>query len=526
MPSTSNRAVQLSSRHGDPLRKKHGKQSSRALGLLAWSGASRVVLLLTSIGSVMILARLLTPEDYGLYAAAMIFINIGTSPFADGGFPSAIIQRPILTTPHVRNAFTGTLILNVVAAIAIWAVSGPAADFFSMPSLKAILQVMIVIVLLNAITATSTALIRRRKRFRTLAFIEVSSSIIFSTAVAIALALAGFGVWSLVISQLTLAISMAVLTFTAGRFNLLPLISTHMRELFRIGAGFSAGSMFNRIANFADNVIVGRALGADALGIYTRAFRLLTIPVTVIGTSSNQVLFPVMAGLNKEVVAGNDKGRMRRGHLRAISLIMLAGAPLSALIIHGADGFILLMLGDQWTAAIVPTQILFACLSFRIGMKVVGIVPMAMARVFPLVIRQAAFATMVVVGAMVGLRWGLEGVSVAVSLAFLITYLLTADLANRLIDVSWPMFARAHANGLLLAVCLYGVLFAGGRLVWLEVPILWQFPIEAVVAGLITVCLCSVAPKLFLGSDGIWLVNEVRRRAPARLRGLIPVIRA
>ena len=495
------------------------------IGLLAWSSASRVVLLFTSIGSVMVLARLLTPEDYGLYAAAMIFINIGTSSFADGGFPSAIIQRPILTTPHVRNAFTGTLMLNIVAAGAIWAGAGLVADFFNMPPLETILQVASVIVVLNSVSAISTALIRRRKRFRALALIEVSASVLGSTAVAITLALAGFGVWALVVSQVTFAMSKAILTYRVAWFNPLPMISSHMRDLFRIGAGYSFGALFNVIANFADNIIVGRLLGADALGIYSRAYRLLSIPVTLIGTSSNQVLFPIMAGLNKNFVATDDIRRMRRGHLRAVGLVMLVAGPLSALIIHSADSFILLMLGDQWGAAVVPTQILFACLSLRIGMKIVGIVPMAMGRVFPLVTRQIVFATLVVAGALIGSRWGLEGVSAAVSFAFFVTYLLTASFANRLIDVSWSMFARAHANGLLLAMSVYGVLFAGGRLAWVDVPALWQFPIEAAVAGLVVLILCLVAPKWFLGSDGLWLVDEVRRRAPAKLRGLIPVFR-
>ena len=171
-----------------------GKTSSQTIQWMAWAGAGRIVLMIVGIGSVAILARLLTQEDYGVFAAAMIFIGIVKSGLVQGGFPTAIIQRQELTPLHVRNAFTGMVAIHLVAATLIWTGSGVIAEFFDMPQLKTILKALCMTVLLNPILAISIALLKRRKRFRMLATTDVLSSVFANTAVAIALAWAGYGV--------------------------------------------------------------------------------------------------------------------------------------------------------------------------------------------------------------------------------------------------------------------------------------------------------------------------------------------
>jgi hypothetical protein len=135
------------------------------------------------------------------------------------------------------------------------------------------------------------------------------------------------------------------------------------------------------------------------------------------------------------------------------------------------------------------------------------------------------FASLVVGGALLGTRWGVDGVAIAVSIAILLTFLLNAKVANRLIDVTFFSFARAHAHGALLATFILVVLIAGERFVWYDVGVVWHFPIEAAVTGVIIYATCFVRPRWFIGEDGIWLLGELRRRAPSKLRGLVPAVR-
>ena len=245
-----------------------GKTSSQTIRWMAWSGAGNIILMLVSIVSVAILARLLTVADYGIFAAAMIFIGIVRSGWVLGGFPTAVIRQQDMTSLHIRNGFTGMMLVHIVAAALIWAGSGAIASFFDMPELKDVLKALCLIVLLNPVSSMSIALLQQRKRFRLLAVTDVVASVFANTAVAIALAWAGFGVWALVISNITWTLTLTLITFSVARFSLVPAVTSHMRDLLKVSMGLSVVGTLTVFSSQAARFVIGRALGADALGIF------------------------------------------------------------------------------------------------------------------------------------------------------------------------------------------------------------------------------------------------------------------
>jgi PST family polysaccharide transporter len=496
------------------LKTKNGQTSSQAIRWMAWSGAGRILNMFVSIASVAVLARLLTQEDYGVFAAAMIFIGIVKSGLVQGGFPTAVIQRQDLTTLHIRNAFTGILLIHLVAAVLIWVGSGSIAEFFDMPQLAMILKVMCLIVLVNPVLSISLALLRRRKRFRLLAITDLLSSVFANTAVAIGLAWAGYGVWALVISTITWTVAQTVIAFAVARFNLIPVITSHMRDLLHISMGFTVGGALAVVTDHAAKFVTGRILGADALGVFGRANRILDFPMTLL--SSTHVLFPVMADVN------DDRLRMGRGYLRAIALCSLVAIPLTVLVWHASEGLILLLLGERWTDAVEPTAILSLTLVFGLGFKVATVVFMALGKVKAIVVRQGLFALLITAGSVIGSRWGIEGVCVAVLLTYAACYVLGVQMSNTLLAVTWRAFAKANLPAVLLALPVLGFLVAGETFVWGDVQKNLQFPIEAIVTGITVYAVCLAKPAWFLGPDGTWLLLEIRQYVPARLRILIP----
>lgn len=495
-----------------------GNTSSRMIGWMAWVASARVIMMVLGLATVAVLARLLTPEDYGVFAAAMIFVGIATSGLVQGGFPMALIQRRELLDLHVRNAFTGALLSHGFVLALIWVGSSSIAEFFSMPALSDILKAMCLIVIVNPVLAISMAMLRREKKFRIVALAEIGSSIFSTTGVAIALAYAGFGVWALVIANIALAITRSTIMFWFARFNPLPIITSHMRDILSISMGFSVAGALAVLSDNGAKFIVGKALGADALGIFSRANRVVDIPLTLIGSSN--VLFPVMSELN------NDRTRMGRGYLRAIALCSLAAAPLMVLVYHGAEGLVLLLLGERWTLAIMPTAILSMTIVFGLNLKVANVVFMALGRVKETIIRQAVFAIAIVAGSIVGSQYGVSGVCVAVVLTYATCCLLCMHLSNRLLDVGWLDIARAVLPAILLALPVLGALILGESFIWGDVQKNLQFPLEAATVGLVGYAACLLKPSWFLGPDGIWLLSEVRRRMPPILRRLIPDMRA
>ncbi len=481
---------------------------------MAWSGAGNVILMLVSIVSVAILARLLTVADYGVFAAAMIFIGIMRSGLVQGGFPTAVIQRQELTTLHIRNAFTGMLVIHIFAAVLVWAGAGAIASFFDMPQLSAVLKALCLTILLNPILSLSNALLRRRKQFQQLVYIDVVSSIFAHTAISVALAWAGYGVWALVIANITWTLARTMITFAMARFSLMPAITSDMHDILKLSLGMNLVDALAVFSRHAAKFVTGRVLGADALGVFNRADRVVQFPKTLLG--SYHVLFPVMAELN------NDKVRLSRGYLRSIALCSLAAAPLTVLVCHAAEGLILLLLGQKWVAAIGPTAILSLTLVFGLSTSVATSVFMALGKVSQLAVRQVVFATFVIAGSVIGSQWGVGGVCVAVLIAYVVNYVLSIHLLNNILAVDWIAVARANLPALWLGLPVLIVLVLGEAFVWHSVPTALQFPIEAAVTGAVIYGACIIKPLWFLGPDGVWLLKEVRRHVPAHLRGLIP----
>ena len=496
------------------MRSTPGSTSSQTIGWMAWIASARVIMMVFGLGTVAVLARLLTPEDYGIFAAAMIFVGIAKSGLVQGGFPMAIIQRQELLPLHIRNAFTGGLLIHVAAIALIWVGSGTIASFFHMPALNDVLKAMSLIILINPLLSISNALLRRRKKFRVIALTETGSSLFATTGVAIVLAIEGFGVWALVIANIVLAITQTSVSFWLARFNPLPAITSHMRDLLGVSLGFSLAGALAVLSENAAKFIIGRTLGADALGIFSRANRVVDIPLILIGSSN--VLFPVMAEMNK------DGTRMARGYLRAVALCSLAAAPLTVLVCHGAEGLVLLLLGDRWTLAIIPTAILSLTIIFGLNLKVANVVFMALGRAKEVVTRQAVFATVVIVGSIVGSQHGINGISVAIVFTYATCCLLCMHLSNRLLNVRWLDIGRAVLPAILLALPVLAALTIGEHFVWDGVQKNLQFPLEAITAGLVVYGVSHLKPAWFLGTDGIWLLSEMRRRMPSPLRRLIP----
>ena len=210
---------------------------------------------------------------------------------------------------------------------------------------------------------------------------------------------------------------------------------------------------------------------------FSRATRVLEFPKTLLGSS--QVLFPVMVDMN------DDKARMARGYLRSMALCSLAAAPLMVLLCHSAEGLILLLLGQRWEAAIDPVAILSLTLVFGLGTRVAIVVFTALGRMTELMLRQATFAVLIIAGSIVGSRWGIEGVCVAVLITNFVSYALSIHLSNKLLAVEWLVFAKANLPAVLLALSVLVVLVLGEILVWHDARPILQFPIEAAVTGVV-----------------------------------------
>lgn len=396
-----------------------------------------------------VLARLLSPSQFGLMGAAMVVIAF-ISIIGQSGVGPAIVQRADLSPAHLRAGQTLSLLLSLSSWAALVLAAPWVARFFRMPDLESVVLVVSLILPIAGISRISEALVQREMRFRQLATIGVISYLLGYGVVGILLSLAGVGVWSLVGAQLVQAAvrSSMLLAVRRGTLQLGTLACSETRDLLKFGAGLSLAKLANQLAIQGDNLIVGRMLGADALGQYGRAYQAGVMPASVIGSVIDTVMFPALAGVQKE------KPRLVRGFIDALAASAVIAIPAMVLLSVLAPELIVVMFGSQWDAAISPFRILSLALLFRINYKVCDALARATGYVYRQAWRHSVYAVAVIVGALGGQRWGVSGVAAGVLAATFLHYTLMLQLGRVATGARWTDMVLAQCTPLPISLLL------------------------------------------------------------------------
>jgi lipopolysaccharide exporter len=316
-----------------------------------WAYASYVGSRLLSLVSIAILARLLTPRDFGLVALALTFIafldliqGLGVSEALVIGKAQDLYDRA--ETAFAINLGAGFFLAAVTAALA------PAAGaFFHQPRLTAIMPVLGANFVLIGLGTTHAGLALKSIDFRSRTLAELAGALVRS-AISIVLALLGAGVWSLVLGYLvgTVAWDAALWRFVSWRPRLQPKAS-HLRDLTRFGGSLTGVAVVSAFMAEFDNIVIGRVLGPTQLGFYSVATRLPMLLILNLAVVAGRVLFPAFASLRQG-------GEMERAVLTSIRYTAIVTLPLAVFTVVFAKPLIVALFGDRWRPAIGAMQVL------------------------------------------------------------------------------------------------------------------------------------------------------------------------
>lgn len=477
---------------------------------VAFGRAGRAILQILVLA---ILARLLTPADFGVVSAGLVVIGF-SAIFSQLGFGPALVQRPNLEQRHIEAAFTASVLFGLFVGLLIWLGAPLAADFFRIERVAPVLRVLAWTFPLKGLGTVSESLLQRDLRFRWLANREVASYGLGYGLVGVVLAWSGAGVWALV------AANMAQATLNTGLLIVARPPSVRLRvnrEAFRdlaiFGGGFTAAKIGNYVALQGDNLVVGRWLGPAALGAYGRAYQLMAMPAALFADVLDTALFPAMAKVQ------DDEQRLTTAYRRGVALVALVMLPASALLFVLAPELVYLFLGPRWASAVAPFKILALGMLFRSSYKMSDSICRATGAVYRRAWRQGVYGLLVIGGAWVGQHWGLSGVAWGVLGALVINFFLMAQLSLTVSGMNWGNFFIAHAAAMRLAL-------ASGGSAWIVVTILRHQEIAmsvrgpaAALAGLVCMLLALWwMPGLFLGSDGLWMLDVLRGYLPLRFQ--------
>lgn len=307
----------------------------------------------------MVLARLLTPKDFGLVGMVTAFTGVLTL-FRDFGLSSAAIQRSTVTEEQLSTLFWINLLVGAILAVLAVALAPFIAVFYHEPRLIGITDVLALGFLFNAAGVQHSALLQREMRFTALAVIN-TIGLIIGTAIAIGGARAGYGYWALVVMTVTMPL---VCTFGFWLATVwipgAPRRRSGIRSMVHFGGTVTLNGLVAYIATNCDKILLGRFWGVDALGMYGRAYQLVNIPTDNLNQAAGEVAFSALSRIQ------DDPQRLRNYFLKGYSLVLALTVPITVACALFASDITIVLLGPKWTAAspilrlLAPTILVFA----------------------------------------------------------------------------------------------------------------------------------------------------------------------
>jgi PST family polysaccharide transporter len=471
---------------------------------LLWTASGKGAYGVLQLVVLAILARLLTPADFGVVSAALIVIAL-SGIVSQLGMGPAVVQRAELERRHIDTAFSASVALDTLLGAVLWLGAPVVARFFRSADVQPVLQALAWVFPLHGLATVAESLMKRELRFRSLATLDVISYGAGYGVVGITLALLGRGVWALVAAHIAQNVVKTALLLFWQPARLRPPEWRAFRELISFGGGFTVGKIANQLAAQGDYLVVGRFLGPAALGFYGRAFNLMSVPASGVGTILDAVLFPAMAKVQSSAT------RLSTAYRRGLAVVGLAFLPTSLALIVLAPEIVAVMLGPRWTPVVTPFQVLAIGMTFRTSSQISDALTRATGSVYRRAWRQILYAGLVVGGAWVGQRWGITAVAWGVLFAILTNFLFMAHLGLSDTRMSWVELGRAYVPALLIAV-VSGPLVWGTALVlrhWTVAPLLVLIAGGLVMLGVVSLLMLR-APAAFLGADGVWIVGTLR----------------
>jgi PST family polysaccharide transporter len=291
--------------------------------------------------------------------------------------------------------------------------------------------------LINAASSVSFSTMGRALRFRTLALIDVATVMVHA-AVAIVLALLGHGVWSIAWAGIAQSVSRTIIVIAASDWRpALGWDSASFRELVGFGASLTLKRLINYCAANVDYFVIGRRLGTTDLGYYTRAYGLMTLPLTQLSRVITSVLFPTFSRIQ------DDNPRIITGYTKVVTATSLVAFPFLVGLMIVAPSFISVIYSDKWLPTVLPLRIMCVAGMMKAVSTFVGAIVNAKGEVMAEVRRQLVYLALLVAGTYAGSFYGTGGVAAAVVVASFVMLLMMQSLLGRLTGMRWRTYLAA-----------------------------------------------------------------------------------
>lgn len=429
----------------------------------------------------LVLARMLTPAEYGLIGIILIFVNVFNS-IVNSGFSAALIRKKDATDDDYSTVFITNMAISVVLAIALFFSAPLIADFFDQPQLDALSKAMSCIVIINALGLVQFTILTKRIDFKTHTKISLIASI-SSGIIGIGMAFAGYGVWSLVGQQISRQLLNTLLLWLYNKWIPKMHFSTKsFKELFGFGWKLLVSSLIDVAWRDIYQIVIGKCYSPATLGQYTNAHHFGSIFSSNLTSIIQRVSYPVLSSIQ------DDKDRMKQAYRRVIKVTMLVTFVFMLGLAAVAKPMILVLIGDQWLIAAMFLPII--CLQMMlyplhaINLNMLQVQGRSDLFLRLEIIKKAIAVIPLLLGIFIDIYWMLWGSVFAGMFAFYLNSYYSGKLLNYSTTDQVKDILPSFGIAVIMAIITYLV-----SLLPLSPFIL--LPLQIIVGAVITIVLCE-----------------------------------
>lgn len=463
-------------------------------------GASLIIDILVMV----VMARLLMPSDYGLFAAAFIFIAF-CDLIREIGIGASVIQLPTLSVEDQRTAST-LAVLTGLLSFAVIQVGAPFfAAFVNLPELELILRVLAISIIIQSFAVVPQGLLLRQLKVTQVAKAEFVARTVSSCVIGVGLALYGWRHWALILASVSDVVIRSLILIFLAKPNLRPCLNrTAARRLMRVGSGFAASRYVAFISQQASTAIIARFADVVSLGLFSRAAKLMMLPTVLYRKVADRAVFPAMAKVQ------DQPERLRNAYLRGLELTALIGLPLCLSLFMLAPQLIRVLMGEKWLGVIPIFAIMAIGTYFTLAAGVSGSVLRAKASMKRYLLSQVLFAAVSVVGSLIAVKHSILAVAWVVVLANLILFFAVTIFASSLTGVTVRSYLATQRSGVLLAIVVCATIAAVNSGIGLltQNALLVLLTHGAAFMGLAFV-LMVLRPRILLGTEGTLIAGQL-----------------
>jgi PST family polysaccharide transporter len=400
-----------------------------AIASAGWNGIGNIARQALQIITLVVLARLLSPDDFGLYAVLMVIVAF-TNLLGNMGTTSVIIHSENPSQNLLSSVFFLNIAIGFSLCLGLFFLSNSLAVFFNEEDSGHLFKLVSISFFVTSFSFVQKALLEKAMNFEKLVKVEFVAQLI-GVIVGVSLAVYGVGIYSLIVMMLINSFFLTVGLWFISRWRPSIYFSlSKIKEIWLYTSSLTGFNIINFFGRNSDTFIIGKFLGATELGTYNLAYRIMLYPIQNVSTVLIRVLFPAFSKIK------DDQDRLKRGYLNALSYIAMITFPIMMGLVGISDTFVMALLGEKWEKVSVLLLILAP-----IGMIQSIITPsgsiFAAKGTTPLLFKLGLANTAItVVAFLIGVNFGVEGVSLGYAIANLIMLYPNLHLAWRQIDLS------------------------------------------------------------------------------------------